>query len=246
MSERVSARAMGPYDAHGVPAEGAPAVPRETLEVLRARGLEALRAELLGLRSRDVVRRASVWRALAAGTDVDTVRLRPLPKELGEEPSPRELGDEEVRLDYAIDAAVAISPALASGALVVPRAALAALLVPIVAGLLVDEGKARDLGEAEPLVLAPSAAAFVDPLIDAALEERPLVLTRNDRVMAAYASRGERTSLGPALAAALGARDGDRVVLHLPLGVEAIDEAAALVRELETEPSGDGPLPRRA
>lgn len=223
-------RAMGHYGADGLPAVGAPAVPRQTVEALRARGLEALRAEFVGLRSADPARRASVWRALASGTDVDTVRLRPLPRELGEVLPSRELGDGEVRLDYAIEAVVAIDSTLAPGALVLPRAALAALLVPIVAGLLVDEGKARDLGEAEPLVVAPSAAAFVDPLIDAALEERPLVLTRGEQVCAAYASRGAQSALDPGLAASLGAREGDRVVLHLPLGVEAIDEAAALVR----------------
>lgn len=68
-------RSLGPVDLFGLPAEDAPSVPCSTLAGLWA---PALRAELLGIRSADVVRRASVKRALIDGTEVDSVRMRPL------------------------------------------------------------------------------------------------------------------------------------------------------------------------
>jgi hypothetical protein len=225
------ARAVGPYDARGLPAEGAPAASDQTQAALVRAGLAALADELVGLRHADVVRRPFVWRALESATDVDAVRLRPLRGEEARAPSPTRAPGEPIRLDYAIEAEVRLDPTLPPDALVLPRAALATMLVPIVAGLLVDEGRARDLGEAEPLVTSPSAAHVVDPRLDAALEERPLVVTLGARVAAAQASRGTHAALGLALAARLGAHDGDRVVVHLPLGASAVDEASTLLTD---------------
>jgi hypothetical protein len=225
----VRARNVGAYDASGLPL-GAPSVPDETPASMRARGLLALAEELEGLRSTDAVRRPFVWRALASATDVDAVRLRPLPHD----------GNPRGRLalwplDFAIELEVAIDPA--THGLVLPRDALATLLAPIVAGILVDDGCARDLGTAEPLVLAPHAAAMVDARLDHALEDRPLVVSRGERIVSCRASRGTDVSLAPALAHALGVGDGARVVAHLPLGEEALEEAWALCAQRATQGS---------
>lgn len=68
-------RSLGPVDLFGLPAGDAPSVLCASLAGLSA---PALRAELLGIRSADVVRRPSVKRALIDGTEVDSVRMRPL------------------------------------------------------------------------------------------------------------------------------------------------------------------------
>lgn len=227
------ARANGEHDDEGVPL-GAPESPHTLVESLRAAGHEALADELVGLRCLDRVRRAFVPRALASATDVDAVRLRPLP----EEPARSTRG--AYPLDWAIALEVRLDPTIEAHALGVPRDALSILLQSVVAGLLVDEGCARDLGTAEPLALAthleaPHAAAMVDPRIDAALEERPLLVSHGDRFVAAWASRSRQRSgsdvgaIGHALHAELGlTADVSRVVVHLPLGQQAIDEATSL------------------
>lgn len=222
------ARAVGAYDVRGLPDESAPAVAPSLPEALRARGLAALADELEGLRHADVVRRPFVWRALTSATDVDAVRLRPLRGEDATITAGPRAHDEPLRVDYAIEVDVAVDEALAPDALALPRDALATLLVPMVAGLLVDEGRARDLGEAEPLVTSPGAAALVDPRIDAVLEERPLLVSCGARFVAAHARRGA-PRIARALADALGIFHGARVVAHLPLGEAAIAEASALL-----------------
>lgn len=229
------ARAVGPYDARGLPAEGAPEASDETHAALVRAGLPALADELKGLRHADVVRRPFVWRALESATDVDAVRLRPLRGEEARVPRPERAPGEPLRLDYAIEVDVSVDDALATDAIALPRAALATLLVPIVAGMLVDEGRARDLGEAEPLVTSPSAAQFVDPRLDAALEERPLLVTCGARFVAARAERGE-PRVGRGIAQALGTREGARVVVHLPLGAAAIEEVLTLLGAAAPQP----------
>ncbi|MBN8615154.1 MAG: hypothetical protein J0L92_31440 [Deltaproteobacteria bacterium] len=229
------ARAIGDHDPEGVPLD-APAAPHALYEALSAAGHDALADELVGLRCLDHVRRAFVARALASATDVDAVRLRPLPDEAAR--STRE----HYPLDFVIELDVVLDRALADHALVLPRDALARLLQPIVAGLLVDEGCARDLGTAEPLALAthdasPHAARMVDPRIDAALEERPLVVSRGQAFGAAWAVRvldpgAHAGAIGAALHARLGLTDApSRILVHLPLGQQAIDEAAALAAQ---------------
>lgn len=194
-------------------------------EALLAAGHVALADELTSLRSGDEVRQPFVWRALTSATDVDAVRLRPLPPALASAPHTK------TPLDYALALSLRVESTLGPEELVLPRAALAVLLQPLVAGLLVDEGCARDLGTAEPLVLAPLATAMVDPRIDAALEERPLLLTCGAQFVAAWARRGPQAALSRALALRLVAEPTDtlrRVLVHLPLGQEAIDEACTL------------------
>lgn len=195
------------------------------IDALRRAGLLALASEFDTLRSRDAARRPSVFRALAAGTDVDVVRLHPGASEL-------EAASGGQLLDYAGAIELARDEVLAPDAIALPPELLAVLLQPIVAGLLVDEGCARDLGTAEPIVLARSAAALVDPRIDAALELRPLVLTHAGRLVAAHAERGAHAGIGAALADALGLTTRATVGVHLPLGERAIEEAARLLSRL--------------
>ena len=229
------ARASGDHDDEGLPL-GAPESSHALVESLRAAGHGALADELVGLRCLDHVRRSFVPRALASATDVDAVRLRPLPDE------PARSTRDAYPLDWAIALDVRLERAIEPRALLVPRDALAILLQSIVAGLLVDEGCARDLGTAEPLALAshaeaPHAGAMVDPRIDAALEERPLLVTHGDRFVSAWVSRSplggsDVGAMGHALHAELGLRsDVSRLVVHLPLGQQAIDEATSLASQ---------------
>jgi hypothetical protein len=227
----VRARAAGAYDPRGLPDERAPAVDPSLPQALRARGLAALADELEGLRHADVVRRPFVWRALTSATDVDAVRLRPLRGDEATIAAVPRAHDEPMRVDYAIEAEVTIDASLAPDAAALPRDALARLLAPIVAGLLVDEGRARDLGEGEPLVTSPGAATLVDPRIDAALDGRPLLLTCGTRFVSARVQRGA-PRVGRRIADALGLAGGERVVAHLPLGEAAIDEAGVLLEAL--------------
>lgn len=224
----VLARNVGAYDAAGLPLD-APSVPDETPASMRVQGLLALADELEGLRSTDATRRPFVWRALTSATDVDAVRLRPLPDE-----GPPRARRAHWPLDFAIELEVVIDASLRHDGLVIPRDALATLLVPIVAGILVDDGCARDLGTAEPLVLAPQAAAMVDARLDHALEDRPLVVSHRGRVSSCWALRGTRVGVAPPLARALAATEGDHVVVHLPLGELAIEEAWALMKRFGT------------
>ncbi len=227
------ARAIGEHDAHDLPRD-APTAPHALVIALEHAGHRALADELVGLRCLDTVRRAFVGRSLASATDVDAVRLRPLPGE----PVARPIR-EHYPLDLVIELDVVIDPSLDPHALALPRDALAIMLQSIVAGLLVDEGCARDLGTAEPLAVAsqresPHAALMVDPRIDAALEERPLVVSHGDRFGAAWARRvfdpsASVGAIGHALHARLGLTDvRSRILVHLPLGQQAIDEATAL------------------
>ncbi|MBX7196526.1 MAG: hypothetical protein K1X94_31020 [Sandaracinaceae bacterium] len=220
----VLARSVGPYDDAGLPRE-APSVPADTPTAMRALGLLALADELEGLRSTDAVRRPFVWRALSSATDVDAVRLRPLPEDAPARPSL-----DRWPLDFAAELEVTIDPRLRHDGLAIPRDALATILAPILAGLLVDDGCARDLGTAEPLVLAPHARAMVDPRIDYALDDRPLVVSHGAAIAACWPLRGVEAALAPSLAEVLGARAGDHVVVHLPLGELAIEEAWTLAK----------------
>jgi hypothetical protein len=224
----VHARNVGPYDAAGLPLD-APSVPDETPASMRVQGLGALADELEGLRSTDVIRRPFVWRALTSATDVDAVRLRPLPEE-----GPARAHRAHWPLDFAIELEVVIDPGLRNDGLLVPRDALATLLTPIVAGILVDDGCARDLGTAEPLVLAPQAAAMVDARLDHALEDRPLIVSHGARVSSCWTMRGARVGVSPALARALAVTEGDHIVVHLPLGELAIEEAWALSKRFRS------------
>lgn len=223
----VHARNVGPYDDEGLPLD-APSVPDETPTSMRVQGLVALADELEGLRSTDATRRPFVWRALTSATDVDAVRLRPLPDE-----GPPRARRAHWPLDFAIELEVVIDVSLRHDGLVIPRDALATLLTPIVAGILVDDGCARDLGTAEPLVLAPQAAAMVNARLDHALEDRPLVVSHLGRVSSCWALRGDRVGVAPPLARALGVAGGERVVVHLPLGELAIEEAWALSKRFQ-------------
>ncbi len=211
-----------------------PSVPEATRAALVSQGLIALADELATLRAEGSPRQPFVWRSLASATDVDVVRLRP----------PREEGRSRQAwcLAYAVALGARVDTALPQGFVSVPRELLGRLLQPIVAGLLVDEGRARDLGEAEPVVLAPSAATLVDPRIDAVLEERPLLATRGALVCGVRAVRGP-AGLAPGVATLLGLDAGagpesagpsrerpvEEIVLHLPLGEEAIEECRALL-----------------
>ncbi len=193
---------------------------------LEARGLVLLASEMAGIRSRDALRRASVWRALAAGTDVDVVRERP------SDAAPPTASGEPILLDYAGASELRVDEALEPWGLELPAELLAVLFQPIVAGLLVDEGCARDLGTAEPLVLAREASILVTPRLDDASRSRALLVTRGERSAAAHARRGARARAGRALARALALEPSDRVVVHLPLGEGAIEEARSLLGAL--------------
>jgi len=218
-----------------------PSVPEATRGALVSLGLTALADELATLRAEGSPRQPFVWRSLASATDVDVVRLRP----------PREEGPSRQtwRLAYAVALGARVDTALPRRVVSVPRELLARLLQPIVAGLLVDEGRARDLGEAEPLVLAPSAATLVDPRIDAVLEERPLLATRGALVCGERAVRGPAgvaTGVAGLLGPGAGAEPGsaassreqrvEEIVLHLPLGEEAIEECRSLLAACSDQP----------
>jgi len=314
-------RHLGPVDLFGMPAGDAPSVLCASLAGLRAPGL---RAELLGIRSADVVRRPSVKRALMDGTEVDSVRMRPLQgtittperirfhharalaasldvaliqtdeglriKKLGDlaevgliargEVDPRArptlpgahgMSDpmlfgvtlaerltwcayverEGVRallrpiatrsddiagqlhplllpthrtLDFAFEGAFRVGGDIP---LEVPRDVLAVLLQPLLVGLLQDELRASSEEEAELIAGTPTAAHIIDPLIDAILEARPLLLSCGPRWTCTLAKRGVRSMVSSDLAQTLGLHEGGQLVGHLPLGDEAIEEARA-------------------
>ena len=311
-------RSLGPVDLFGLPTGDAPSVTCASLAGLSA---SALRAELLGIRSADVVRRPSVKRALIDGTEVDSVRMRPLHgpittpehirfrhacalaasldvaliqseeglritklRDLAEVglvlrgevdpdarptmPGARGLSDpmlfgvtlaerltwcasldgKLVRpiatrsddtlgqlhplllpthrpLDFAFEGAFQVGDQPAR--VEVPREVLAVLLQPMLVGLLQDELRASTEEEAELITRTPGAAHVVDPLIDAILEARPLLLSCGPRWTCAFAKRGVHSMVSSELAEMLQLHEGASLVGHLPLGDEAIEEAHA-------------------
>lgn len=310
-------RALGPVDLFGLPTGDAPSVACASLAGLNA---PALRAELLGIRSADVVRRPSVKRALIDGTEVDSVRMRPLqgpittpehirfrhasalaasldvaliqseeglritklvdlaetglvlrgevdPNARPTMPGARGMSDpmlfgvtlaerltwcasldgKLVRpiatrsddtlgqlhalllpthrpLDFAFEGAFQVGGEVP---LEVPREVLAVLLQPMLVGLLQDELRASTEEEAELITRTPAAAHLVDPLIDAILEARPLLLSCGPRWTCVFAKRGVHSMVSPELAETLQLHEGASLVGHLPLGDEAIEEARA-------------------
>lgn len=323
-------RSLGPVDLFGLPTGDAPSVSCASLAGLRA---PALRAELLGIRSADVVRRPSMKRALIDGTEVDSVRMRPLqgpittPEHIrfrhacalaasldialiqsdeglritklrdladiglvlrGEVdpdarptlPGARGISDPSLfgvtlaeRLTWCAyveregvrtlmrpiatrsdDIAGQLHPLLLpthrpcdfafEGAfhrevkqktlhlggevpLEVPREVLAVLLQPMLVGLLQDELRASTEEEAELITRTAAAAHIVDPLIDAILEARPLLLSCGTRWTSVFARRGAHAVISSDLAQRLGLDEGASLVGHLPLGDEAVEEARA-------------------
>lgn len=134
-------------------------------------------------------------------------------------------------LDFAIEGPVSVEEDLAVGIAVVPRSALVALLEPALAGLLVDEAHARTVEEGARIATASAAAHLVDPLVDALLALRPLIVTRGHHIASVVAVRGpesDRISVDSETAHRLGLEGSSDVVLHLPLGHAAIDEATEL------------------
>jgi hypothetical protein len=128
-------------------------------------------------------------------------------------------------LDYSAEAGALVDPQLPPGRAKVPRRCLLGMMKPLLCGVAMEAGLASSLGEAESAIAKGSNEATVDTWLGSLLEERPILLSHHDRIVAVRAEPCDSplVRLGRSDAERLGTHS--TLAIHFPLSERAMREA---------------------